>query len=146
MESQAPQPPIDVLLVENNQLLAMKLKKHLLDSGRNCHFHQVRDGIEAVDFLKNRSPHEKAPRPQLVILDVDLPTIDGYQILGIMREREELKRVPTIVIESDSQAKKRRKRIHMLNFSRGAEPSRAPELSSTVEAVSSFLLQALKGQ
>jgi len=136
-DSKIEKPVIDVLLVENDQLLAMNLKKYLSDGDASFHFHQAKDGIEALDYLKHRDAFEKASRPQLVILDVNIPNLDGYQVLGVMRETKELNNVPTIVIEDDPRQKDK-KRVHTLNASK--------DFSATIESVRSFLLQGLKAR
>ena len=136
MEDQLPKPPINVLLVENDSLMAINLKKHLSREDRQFQFFQVRDGVEALDFLKNRESYQNAPKPELVILNVNLPIIDGYQVLQVIKETDGLKGVPTIVIGDEVQGEKRRKWVHSSN---------AEEFTSTVDSVRHFLVGALKG-
>ncbi len=118
----------DILLIEHDPLAAKYLKTYLSAQNALFHFHQVRNGAEALDFLKHRDGFETAPKPKLVIVNVNVPEIDGYQVLGVMHELENLRNVPTIVIEKEG--------VHSVN---------AQEMTSTVDAVRNFLIQGLKG-
>ena len=60
--------------------------------------HVVRDGIEALAFLRREGAHALAPRPDLILLDLDLPKLDGRQVLSKIRNDAELKAIPTVVL------------------------------------------------
>jgi CheY-like chemotaxis protein len=62
----------------------------------------VRDGEEAVDFLFRRGRHGGAPRPDIILLDLNLPRKDGREVLAEIKEDPELKMIPVVVLTSSS--------------------------------------------
>ncbi len=97
--------PIEVLLVEDNPVDAMVTREALID-GKICNrLHIVEDGVQALDFLYRRGKYEKAPRPDLILLDLNLPRKDGREVLLEIKNNAELKFIPVVVLttsESDS--------------------------------------------
>jgi len=67
--------------------------------------HVVPDGVEAVSFLRREGVHGEAPRPDLILLDLNLPRMDGRQVLSVIKQDESLKTIPTVVLTtSDAEA------------------------------------------
>jgi two-component system response regulator len=62
----------------------------------------VQDGVEALDFLHRRGAHAEAPRPDLVLLDLNLPRYDGRQVLEQIKNDEELSTIPVVVLTTSS--------------------------------------------
>lgn len=97
--------PIEVLLVEDNPVDAMVTREALIE-GKICNrLHVVEDGVEALDFLYRRGKYEKAPRPDLILLDLNLPRKDGREVLLDIKNHAELKFIPVVVLttsESDA--------------------------------------------
>ena len=62
--------------------------------------HVVQDGVAAMDFLRKSGKYGKSPRPDLIILDLNLPKKDGRQVLAEIKEDEDLKRIPVIILTS----------------------------------------------
>ena len=60
--------------------------------------YSVGDGVEAMDFLRTRGKHRHAPRPDLIILDLNLPRKDGREVLAEIKADEDLKRIPVVVL------------------------------------------------
>lgn len=90
--------PIEILLVEDN-LGDARLTEEALKEGKvRNNLHHARDGVEAMEFLRRRGPHENAPRPDLVLLDLNLPRKDGREVLGEMKEDPDLKLIPVVVL------------------------------------------------
>jgi len=94
---------ITILLVEDNVEQA-RLTQHVLKRNEVCgDIFIVRDGQEAMDYLcrKNRYADEgKSPRPHLVLLDLNLPQIDGKEVLRLMKSDETLKDIPVIIVSA----------------------------------------------
>jgi CheY-like chemotaxis protein len=88
-----------VLLVEDNPGDA-DLTKETLEDGSGTEVTVVDDGAKALDYLRRRPPYESSPRPNLVLLDLNLPKLDGRQVLGNMRDDPALKGVPVVVLTS----------------------------------------------
>ncbi len=58
----------------------------------------VRDGQEALDFLRRQGSHRDAPRPDLILLDLKLPKVNGHEVLAEIKQDESLRRIPVIVL------------------------------------------------
>lgn len=92
--------PIDVLLVEDNRD-DVELTLHALRAAKiRNRVHVARDGAEALDFLFRRGAHQNAPTPDLILLDLNLPKVDGREILEEIKRDQRLGRIPVIVVTS----------------------------------------------
>jgi CheY-like chemotaxis protein len=90
--------PIDILLVEDNPA-DVRLTVEALKEGRITNDMVVaRDGVEALDILYRREPHQDAPRPDIILLDLNLPKMDGREVLAQIKEDPDLKRIPVVVL------------------------------------------------
>lgn len=90
--------PIVILLVEDNPG-DVDLAREALAAGKLHNSLQVvRDGVEAMDFLYKTGKFRDAPRPDLIILDLNLPKKDGRQVLAEIKEDENLKRIPVVIL------------------------------------------------
>jgi len=94
--------PIDVLLVEDNPGDVRLTEEAFAEAKINNHLHVVRDGESALDFVYRRGEYESAPTPDLVLLDLNLPKIDGTEVLKEIKTDDALKRIPVIVLTSSS--------------------------------------------
>lgn len=90
--------PIDILLVEDNPG-DVDLAREALGMGKlHNSLHVVQDGVAAMDFLKKTGKYESVPRPDLIILDLNLPKKDGRQVLSEIKNDESLKRIPVVIL------------------------------------------------
>ena len=89
---------VDILLVEDNPGDARLAKEALKESKVKIQLHIVYDGMEATDFLFKRNKYKDAPRPDLIILDLNLPKKDGREVLAEIKEDENLKRIPVVIL------------------------------------------------
>lgn len=94
--------PIEVLLVEDDPGDELMTREAFEDNKINNTLHVVRDGEEALDFLYRRAGHEDAPRPDLILLDLNLPKYDGRQVLQIVKSDEDLAHIPVVVLTTSS--------------------------------------------
>ncbi len=92
----------DILLVEDNPGDIILITEALKDSPVPHRLSIVRDGIEAVEFLHQKGAYEHAPRPVLVILDLNLPRKDGREVLELIKSDPALKRIPVIVFSGSN--------------------------------------------
>ncbi len=96
---------VDVLLVEDSAGDIRLTQEAFRDFERKVHLHLAFDGIDAMAFLKREGKHKNAPRPDLILLDLNLPKMDGRQVLARIKEDIDLKVIPTIILTtSDSEA------------------------------------------
>ena len=90
--------PIEILLVEDNPG-DMRLTKEALKEGKVYNnLHWARDGVEALEFLRRQGKHAKAPRPDIILLDLNLPKKDGREVLSVIKNDDELKHIPVVVL------------------------------------------------
>ena len=97
--------PIEILLVEDNPA-DVRLTQEALREGkvRNV-LHVARDGVEAIDFLRRRGDFPNATKPDLVLLDLNLPRKDGREVLAEIKADPELKKLPVVVLTTSSAEK-----------------------------------------
>ena len=92
--------PIDILLVEDNPADVELTREALADSKLLSRLHVVRDGVEALAFLHREGDHRAAPRPDLVLLDLNLPRKDGRAVLTEIKGDPILRSIPVVVLTS----------------------------------------------
>ncbi|WP_030377987.1 MULTISPECIES: response regulator [unclassified Streptomyces] len=98
----APVEPIQVLLVEDDPGDELMTREAFEDNKINNTLHVVRDGQEALDFLYRDGAYGDAPRPDLILLDLNLPKYDGRQVLQRIKSDEELAHIPVVVLTTSS--------------------------------------------
>jgi CheY-like chemotaxis protein len=93
---------IQILLVEDNPG-DVRLTQEALRGARVANeLHVVGDGDEAIEFLRREGRHVAAPRPDIVLLDLNLPRVDGGEVLAEIKADSELSNIPIIVLTSSS--------------------------------------------
>ena len=92
--------PVDILLIEDNPGDVRLMREGLRDAKIINNLAVVRDGIEALAFLRQKSPYSDAPRPDLILLDLNLPRKDGREVLAEIKQDADFKRIPVVVITS----------------------------------------------
>ncbi|MET9096797.1 MULTISPECIES: response regulator [Streptomyces] len=97
-----PVQPIEVLLVEDDPGDELMTREAFEDNKIRNTLHVVRDGQEALDFLYRRGEYTDAPRPDLVLLDLNLPKYDGRQVLEQIKGDPELSLIPVVVLTTSS--------------------------------------------
>ncbi|WP_406089617.1 response regulator [Streptomyces sp. NBC_01013] len=97
-----PAQPIEVLLVEDDPGDELMTREAFEDNKIRNTLHVVRDGQEALDFLYGRGEHADAPRPDLILLDLNLPRYDGRQVLEQIKQDPELSLIPVVVLTTSS--------------------------------------------
>jgi chemotaxis family two-component system response regulator Rcp1 len=97
--------PIDVLLVEDSPGDVRLTREAFRDANRSIRLHVASDGVEAMAFLLREHPHENAPRPDLILLDLNLPRMDGREVLARVKADATLQAIPTVILTtSDAEA------------------------------------------
>ena len=102
---------VTVLLVEDDPGHAALIKKNLKRAGINNPFVHLEDGQKAVDFIFSKGEYEGEARPPklLVLLDLNMPALDGYQVLKMMKEDKATKNIPVVVLtttQSDAEVQR----------------------------------------
>jgi chemotaxis family two-component system response regulator Rcp1 len=90
--------PVEILLVEDNPG-DVRLTQEALKEGKVYNnLHWAKDGVEALEFLQRRGKHANAPRPDIILLDLNLPKKDGREVLSVIKRDDELKQIPVVVL------------------------------------------------
>ena len=90
--------PIEILLVENNPGNVRLTIEGLKESKVRNNLHVARDGVEAIEFLRRQGRHGGAVRPDLILLDLNLPRMDGREGLSEIKSDPNLKPIPVVVL------------------------------------------------
>ncbi|MFZ1936239.1 MAG: response regulator [Thermoguttaceae bacterium] len=90
--------PIELLLVEDSEPDVRLTIEALREAKVKNRLWVVEDGVEALDFLRRQGRHADAPRPDLILLDLNLPRKDGRQVLKEIKNDDSLKRIPVVVL------------------------------------------------
>ncbi len=92
--------PVEILLAEDNPG-DVKLTRKALEKGRLANnLHVVNDGVETMEFLRGEGEYEGRPRPDLVLLDLNMPRKSGREVLEELQAFESLRRIPVVVLTS----------------------------------------------
>jgi two-component system response regulator len=100
----SPPRTVDVLLVEDDPADVELTREGLKDSKMLIHLDVVDDGIKAMQYLRREAPYADARRPDLIILDLNLPRKDGRQVLTELKKDEALKPIPVVVLTTSQDA------------------------------------------
>jgi CheY-like chemotaxis protein len=107
-------PPIDILLVEDNPGDVELTREALHDTKVHMRLSVVTDGVEALAFLRRQGPYADAPRPDLILLDLNLPKKDGRGVLAEIKDDPALRQIPVVILTS-SQAEQDILRAYQLH-------------------------------
>ena len=98
MSSQTIGKPIEILLVEDNPGDVRLTVEALKENKVLNNLHVVEDGVEAMAFLRREGKYADAPRPDIILLDLNLPKKDGREVLAEIKTDENLKRIPVVIL------------------------------------------------
>ena len=94
--------PIEVLLVEDSPGDVRLTKEAFKDAKVHINLHVAPDGAEAMEFLRREGKHANAPRPDLILLDLNLPKKDGREVLEEIKKSPSLKSIPVVVLTTSA--------------------------------------------
>jgi two-component system, chemotaxis family, response regulator Rcp1 len=90
--------PMHVLLVEDSPGDVRLTQEAFRHANRSIHLHVAFDGVEAMAFLRHEDAHVHAPRPDIILLDLNLPRMDGREVLTQIKADDSLKTIPTVIL------------------------------------------------
>jgi chemotaxis family two-component system response regulator Rcp1 len=90
--------PINVLLVEDSPGDVRLTQEAFGAANPSIQLHVATDGVEAMAFLRREGANAAAPRPNLILLDLNLPKMDGREVLALIKEDDRLKTIPTVIL------------------------------------------------
>jgi chemotaxis family two-component system response regulator Rcp1 len=90
--------PLEVLLVEDSPGDVRLTREAFRDAKTSINLHVASDGVEAMEFLRQHGAYADAPRPDFILLDLNLPRMDGREVLALIKEDRQLKTIPTVIL------------------------------------------------
>ena len=90
--------PVEILLVEDNPGDERLTREALKEGKVYSNLHWAKDGVEALEFLRRQGRYSGVPRPDIILLDLNLPKKDGREVLQEIKNDAELKRIPVVVL------------------------------------------------
>ena len=144
MSSKAIGKPIEILLVEDNPG-DVRLTKEALKEGKVLNkLHTVEDGIEALAFLNREGKYADVPRPELILLDLNLPKKDGRDVLAEIKGNGDLKRIPVVVLTTSRSEQDILKSYDLNANCYITKPVDLDQFISVVKSINEFWLSIVK--
>lgn len=133
-------PDVVVLLVEDSAADARLTREAFNDTGRTLTMEWVRDGEEALAYLRRQAPYSEAPRPHLVLLDLNMPRKDGRTTLAEIKADPALRSIPVVVLTTSENLDDVRESYRAYANAYVTKPLELDELSAKIAALSDFWL------
>ena len=135
---------IEILMVEDNPADARLTKEAFKDAKVLNSMHVVADGEEAMMFLKRAGKYSESPRPDLVLLDLNLPKKDGREVLAEIKKDPELKRIPVVILTTSEDEKDIFRAYDLHANAYVKKPVDLDQFMKIVEAVEDFWLSVVR--
>ncbi|MBD3316533.1 MAG: response regulator [Chitinivibrionales bacterium] len=132
--------PIEILLIEDNPGDARLTREAFKHGTVSSRLHSVGDGEEAIKLLRKEPPFDQVPRPDIIILDLNLPGRDGREVLAEIKNDPALKRIPVIVLTGSTADKDIADTYDNHANCFVAKPIELADYMSMLEAIESFWL------
>jgi chemotaxis family two-component system response regulator Rcp1 len=134
----------EVLLVEDSPGDVRLTREAFREADKSIHLSVASDGVEAMAFLRQEGQHVDAPRPDLILLDLNLPKMDGREVLAQIKKDDSLKMIPTLILTtSDAEADIARSYQLQANCYL-SKPVQLDAFESLVRSISEFWLTTAK--
>lgn len=136
--------PVEVLLVEDSPGDVRLTIDAFRETNRSIHLHVAEDGVEAVAFLRREGEHTDAPRPDLILLDLNIPKMDGREVLSHIKKDVNLKTIPTIILTTSEADADILKSYELQANCYLTKPVQLEEFESVVKSINDFWLTKAK--
>ncbi len=136
--------PIEILLVEDSAADVRLTTEALRRAKVTNNLHVVRDGETAMAFLRREAPHGESPRPDLVLLDLNLPRKDGREVLAEIKADAELRRIPVVVLTTSSEEEDVLRAYELHANSYVTKPVDFGQFLKVVAAIEGFWLEVVR--
>jgi CheY-like chemotaxis protein len=114
------------------------------DANSSIHLHVACDGVEAMAFLRHQGAHAHAPRPDLILLDLNLPKMDGREVLAHIKDDESLKIIPTVILTTSEAEADIAKSYQLQANCYLGKPVQLDEFEALVKNINEFWLTKVK--
>ncbi len=135
---------IEILMVEDNPADARLTKEAFKDAKVLNNMHVVPDGEEAMMFLKKAGKYNESPRPDLILLDLNLPKKDGREVLSEIKMDQDLKRIPVVILTTSEDDKDIFTAYDLHANAYVKKPVDLDQFMKIVEAVEDFWLSVVR--
>ena len=136
--------PVEILLVEDNPGDVRLIREALRENKMGDNLNVVGDGAEAIAFLRREGKYANAPRPGLILLDLNLPKKDGREVLAEIKAEEGLRRIPVLVLTSSEAEEDVLKAYNHHDNCYIAKPVDLDQFIKVVKAIEKFWLSVVK--
>jgi chemotaxis family two-component system response regulator Rcp1 len=136
--------PIEVLLVEDSLGDVRLTQEAFRDANKSVRLHVVSDGVEAMAFLRREGDQLHAPRPELILLDLNLPKMDGREVLAQIKSDDSLKTIPTVILTTSEAEADIVKSYQLQANCYLAKPVQFDEFAALVRSINDFWLTKVK--
>ena len=135
---------VQMLLVEDNLGDIRLTKETLRDAKVRVNLHVVGDGVEAMAVLRKENKHANVPRPDLVLLDLNLPKKDGREVLAEMKQDPDLKRIPVVILTISNGQEDILKSYNLHANAYVTKPLNLEQFAKIVRAIEDFWFTVVK--
>jgi CheY-like chemotaxis protein len=135
---------IEVLLVEDSPGDVRLTTEAFRDANRLIHLHVASDGVEAMAFLRHEGKYVDVPRPHFILLDLNLPKMDGREVLAHIKKDDNLKTIPTIILTTSTAEEDIIRSYQLQANCYLSKPVQLDEFESVVKSINDFWLTRAK--
>ncbi len=135
-----PDRPIEILLIEDNAGDARLAREALREAKVRNNLTWIADGVEALAYLRQERNYSGKPRPDLILLDLNIPRKDGREVLSEVKADEKLKRIPVVVLTTSQAEEDILKAYHLSANCYISKPVDLDQFIRVVRAIESFWL------
>jgi chemotaxis family two-component system response regulator Rcp1 len=135
---------MEVLLVEDSLGDVRLTQEAFRDANESIRLHVASDGVEAMAFLRRDGVHAQAPRPDLILLDLNLPKMDGREVLAQIKEDSTLKTIPTVILTTSDSEIDIAKSYQLQANCYLSKPVRLEAFETLVKSINDFWLTKVK--
>jgi two-component system, chemotaxis family, response regulator Rcp1 len=135
---------LEVLLVEDSPGDVRLTREAFREANPSINLHVACDGVEAMAFLRQQGPHADAPRPDLILLDLNLPKMDGREVLAHIKEDQDLKTIPTVILTTSEAEADIITSYQLQANCYLAKPVQLDEFEAIVRSISDFWLTKVR--
>jgi chemotaxis family two-component system response regulator Rcp1 len=135
---------IEVLLVEDSPGDVRLTQEAFREANTTIRLHVACDGVEAMAFLRHEGVHDQAPRPDFILLDLNLPKMDGREVLAHIKADNSLRTIPTVILTTSEEKTDIAKSYQLQANCYLTKPVQLDEFVTLVKSINDFWLTTVK--
>ena len=132
--------PVEILLVEDNPGDERLTREALKEGKVYSNLHTVKDGVEAMEFLRREGKYRSVPRPDIILLDLNLPKKDGRQVLSEIKQDDDLRYIPVVILTTSKAEEDVLKSYHLHANCYVTKPVDLEKFITVVQSIDRFWL------